>query len=396
MRIAAAIIVISSVTASAFAQQQSSFQLHGFLSGRAIYARSQPSWTEHGLGRFDVGAKNADDTRIVNLDVAQLGFDWAPTSWLLLHADGVARHEPSGTVGSRAGLVQGFFDLFTERLRLRVGSFWLPTSRENVDLLWTSPYTITYSALNTWMGEEVRPIGADLQFSPNFYFTMGATAFRGNDTMGTLLAGRGWTFGNRLTVFNETVALPPPDLITKPIGRDLDSRTGFSGRVRFQVPEQLVLQVAHVDNRAKVLPGEPPDVPWATRFNVVSFDAGQSAPTTVAAEYAKGSTTLGFPGGTFTLDFSTAYLLVCRKQGPNRYTTRIERFSTRGHVRIPNDPQRESGKAVTIAWLHDVNEHIRSGLEYARVDGDRPGAAAAGLDTRASGSTITVELRYRF
>ena len=42
---------------SAFAQQQSSFQLHGFLSGRAIYVKSQPSWTEHGFGRFDVGAK---------------------------------------------------------------------------------------------------------------------------------------------------------------------------------------------------------------------------------------------------------------------------------------------------------------------------------------------------
>ena len=40
-----------------------------------------------------------------------------------------------------------FVDLFTEHLRLRAGSFFLPTSRENVDLLWTSPYSITYSAL---------------------------------------------------------------------------------------------------------------------------------------------------------------------------------------------------------------------------------------------------------
>ena len=104
--------------------------------------------------------------------------------------DGLARHEQSGTVGKRAGIVQAYADLSISALRLRAGSFWLPTSRENVDPLWTSRYTITYSALNSWIGQEVRPLGADLQFSPNFYFTMGATAFRGNDTMGTLLASR--------------------------------------------------------------------------------------------------------------------------------------------------------------------------------------------------------------
>jgi opacity protein-like surface antigen len=394
MRIAAAII-ISAVTASAFAQQKA-FQLHAVVSARAIYVKSQPSWTQGAFGRFDVGAKNANDARTVNVDVAQLGFDWTPTSWLLLHADGLARKEPSGTEGSRAGIVQAFADLYTEHLRLRVGSFWLPTSRENVDPLWNSPYTITYSALNTWIGQEVRPVGADVQFSPNFYFTVGGTAFKGNDTMGTLIADRGWTFGNRLTVYNENVAVPPPDGLTKPIGRDIDGKVGFSERIRFQLPERLMLQVAHIDNRAKVEPGDPPEVPWSTKFNVISFDAGQSAPTTIAAEWAKGETTLGFPGGSFTMDFSTVYLLVCRKSGPNRFTTRVERFSTRDHSRAPDDHNRESGKAYTVAWLHDVNEHFRTGLEYVRVDGDRAGAAAVGLDTRASGSTITVEVRYRF
>jgi hypothetical protein len=34
-------------------------------------------------------------------------------------------------------------------------------SRENVDPLWSSPYTITLSALNTWIGEEVRLTGLE-------------------------------------------------------------------------------------------------------------------------------------------------------------------------------------------------------------------------------------------
>ena len=122
-------------------------------------------------------------------------------------------------------------DFRTEKLlRLRVGHFWLPTSRENIDPLWTSPYTITYSAWNSWMGQEVRPLGADLQISPSFYFSLGGTAFVGNDTMGTGLAAHGWTFGNRLSAYNEVIAAAPDT--TRPFGTDIDHKIGDSERIR--------------------------------------------------------------------------------------------------------------------------------------------------------------------
>src|SRR5712691_2047955 len=245
-------LTLIAMSGSAFGHSSSSYQLHVFISARSIYVKSPLSWTQGGFGRFDVGSSNINDRRNVNLDVAQLGFDWTPASWLAIHADGLARHEQSGTVGKRAGIVQAYADLSISALRLRAGSFWLPTSRENIDPLWTSRYTITYSALNSWMGQEVRPLGADLQFSPNFYFTAGATAFRGNDTMGTVLADRGWTFGNRLTVYDEDIAVPAPNDITKPIGRDLDGRYGYSERLRVQLPERALLQFTHIDNRARI------------------------------------------------------------------------------------------------------------------------------------------------
>ena len=392
MRLAAA-LVLSACCTSAFAQSPSSFQWHLFLSTRETRVKAPTSWTQSGYGRFDVGADSSSSTRTVNTDVAQLGFDWTPIRWLLLHADGIARHEQSGTVGKRAGLVQAYADLFSEHFRLRAGAFWLPTSRENVDPLWNSRYTITYSALNSWMAQEVRPIGADLQFSPGFYFTAGVTAFRGNDTMGTVLSERGWTLGNRISTYNETIALPPPDSVTRPIGPDTDHKLGFAGRIRLQVPERALLQITHIDNRTRLRPGEPPDTPWQTRFNVIGGEMGSASPTTLAGEWAKGHTTLAFPRGTFVLDFDTYYLLASRKYGKDRYTTRIERFATRSHVRRPNDDSRESGKALTFAWLRDLSEHVRGGLEYVKVDGDRQGLALAGLDAHTGGSTITLELR---
>ncbi len=376
--------------------QSSSLQFHGFLTARGVRVKAQPSWTEAGYGRFDVGAASPDDHRTVNIEVAQLGADWTPTSWLVLHADGLARREPSGTRGRRTGLVQGYADLYNDHWRLRLGNFWLPTSRENTGPLWTSPYTITYSALNTWIGEEFRPTGADLQFSPNFYVTFGATAFRGNDTMGTELAARGWTFGNRLTVYDEALPLPPPDTTTKPIMHDLDHRNGYAERVRLQLPERAMLQVAHIDNRAELRPEIDGQTPWQTRFNVIGASAGQSGPTTVAAEWSSGWTAVGFPGGSFRLDFNTAYVLLSKKTGSDRWTARFDRFSTKSHARTGYDSNYESGHAVTVAWLHDMSEHLRAGIEYARVKGDRAGLDEAGLNPNTGGSTITAELRYGF
>src|SRR3954449_4971491 len=295
-------ILLFSVATTAGAQ---SFQLHGFLTAREIYVNAQPSWLQGGAGRFDVGADTVNDHKLVNTDNAQVGFDWMPATWFLVHADGVARHQQSGTIGKRVGLIQGYADVFNDHWRLRAGEFWLPTSRENTDPLWTSKYTITFSALNSWMGQEVRPIGADLQWSPSFYVTAGVTAFRGNDTMGTLLAGRGWTLGNYLAAYNELLPTPDQEL-TRPFGEDLDSKNGYAERIRVSLPERAMLQFTHIDNRATLSPTRVHDQePWLTRFNIVGAEVGSTAPTTVAAEWMRGSTEVGFPGGTFTMNFDT-------------------------------------------------------------------------------------------
>jgi hypothetical protein len=376
------------IAASAFAQ--SSFRTYGFLTLREIYVKAQPSWATGHWGRFDVGAASADDHKTVNVDVLQLGIDWTPSTWLLLHTDGLARKEQSGTVGRRVGLVQGYAEIHTEKLRLRGGLFWPSTSLENVDPLWNSRYTISYSALNSWIAQEVRPIGADIQFSPNFYVTVGATAFKGNDTMGSALAARGWTIGNRLSVYNEVIAAVPDT--TRAIGPEIDKKFGDSERIRIQLPERAILQFTRIDNRSELLVRSAPEEPWRTRFNIIGAELGPTGPTTLAAEWAYGSTALGFPGGSFTMDFDTIYLLLSQKRGTSRWTARVERFTTNDKRRQPGDVNREHGSAFTLSWLHESSTSLRSGLEYVHVKGDRLEAP----DPRTGGSTISLELRYRF
>ncbi len=361
-------IVFCAVASAAFAQSPP--QVHGFLTGRGVRVDAPPSWTTGQFGKFDVGAAEPKNE---HLEIAQLGFDWTPVRWMSIHADGIARRESSGTGGSRAGVLQAYVDVFNERWRVRAGSFWLPTSRENIEPMWTSPYTLTHSALNTWIGQEIRPIGVDVQYSPGFYVTAGGTVFRGNDTMGTVLAYRGWSFGSRLSVYGDDLPLPEEGRTTRAIGPDLDGDNGYSGRIRLQLPERAMLQVAYIDNRAELVPLLKGQEPWRSRFNIVSAQLGTTSPTTLAAEWASGWTAIGFPGGKFVLDFDTGYLLLSHKSGANRWTARYDRYST----------DVEKGHATTVAWLRDLGA-IRVGAEVARVTGEQ------------GGKTVTVEVRYRF
>lgn len=388
-RFAFALILVFVTNANA---QTPAFRFSGFLIARAIRVDTQPSWTEDGgFGRFDVGGNARGDARTVNVDILHAGIDWTPQTWLTVHGDGLVRHEPSGTLGKRGGIVQAYADVALEHWRVRAGMFWLPTSRENVDPLWQSRYSITTSAWNSWIAQEVRPIGVDVQFDPNFYVTIGATAFEGNDTMGTLLANHGWTFGNRISVYDES--LPPG---TKPVEHDLDHRFGHSERLRVKLPERAMLQLTHLDNRSKLLPKIDGQEPWLTRFDVVGGEIGSTSPTTLAAEWSRGSTELVFPAGQFKMDFDTQYVLLSHKRGADRWTIRVDRFSTNEHTHPFPDFAHEHGHGITIAWLHDIQKSVRLGVELARANGDHPFAIFSGADPRTGGKTITLEVRRAF
>lgn len=392
-------------------------QLHGFVTLRGINVESQPSWLAGGFGRFDVGSRSATSSSNTHQEEAQLGVDWTPATWLDLHAHGVARDEPQARGGRRGGLVEAYADLHhdfgTSELRLRAGQFFLPTSRENTDRLWTSPYTISFSALNTWIGEEFRPIGAELEWKrllSSAVITAAGGAFRGNDTMGTLLAWRGWSIGNRLSAYGEVLPLPPLQSLhgpngfvdqrsdgTQPFGPDLDGRTGVTGRVRVSVPERAMLQLARIDNRGdrKEYRNE---YAWQTRFNLLSAEIDGQHGTTLAAEHGWGSTGMGFaPQAWVQLTGYASYILLSQKFGRNRASVRFDVFQTkdRDHNRA-TETNSESGRAWTLAWFFEPHPSVRFGAELANISAQRLAAAESGFDPNTDGRTLTIEARYRF
>jgi len=291
--------------------------LQGFLAARGYNTSGQPSWMTDGFGRFDTNSKGVAD--------AQLGIDWQPVKHILVHAHGLARAEPSENRGRRSGLVDAYiesdWDFGRHEFLVRAGQNFLGTSRENVADLWTSPYTITYSTLNSWIANEVRPIGVTGEWrllTSSAVITTSATAFRGNDTMGALLAWRGWTSGNRLSVFNEVLPLPPLQSLrrvfvhqrngTVPIEQDLDGRTGYAARVRYSLPERFSMQLTRVDNEGDraLHRGE---YAWRTPFYVAGADL-HVANATLASEWMEGKSGMGDPLRTaIDIHFYSGYLL---------------------------------------------------------------------------------------
>ncbi len=398
------VIVLASLPASA-----ETFSLRGHINARGAYSTGHPSWIEGGFGHLDAGGLAPTEGRGLAIATAQLAVEWHPTEWFTAHVHGLARSEPSRFGGQRAGLVsafvQGNFDRGAHEFQMRAGQFFLPTSRENVGDLWSSPYSLSFSALNTWIGEEVRPLGIDLQhrvLTSSVVVTTGITAFRSNDSMGALLAWRGWSIGDRLSVYNEVVPLPPITSLgtvfvdqrddgSKPFGPDLDGRIGFSGRARVTWPERAMLQYALVDNRGDRLlyRGE---YAWQTRFHLLSGEIGRRDATIAAIEYMSGKTGMGPPNsnGFVNADFYSAYLLLSHKSGRNRFTFRYDSFNTEERDFSPAERNDEHGRAWTLAWLVDLTAHIRGGFEFTQLTGTRP----AVFDPSIDGRSVAVEIRY--
>lgn len=403
---------------------QSAFRLDGLVTGRAAGVDSRPSWIEGGFGRLGAGADAAGDEELEAFGALELGLTWEPSPHFALFVSGLARVEPSSHRGRAAGLQEAYLEgrLFPRvddpirtsgRLRLRAGLFFLPTSRENVDLFWTSPYTLTLSALNSWIGEEVRPIGLDLDYRLRFpsdqRLSAGGTLFGGNDSMGALLSWRGWAMHDRLTVFEEVLPLPPLDSLetvfrsqrddgTRPFGRDLDGREGWSARIRWEAPDRALVQYTHLDNRGDrhLYEGE---YAWETDFDLIALELRPTPSITLIAEVMRGSSGMGplLPATPAQFDFNAAYLLVSWQRGTLRWSMRYDEFETRERDHHPlSENNDEDGRAITIATFWTLRPSIQLALELIDLDSERPAALRSGFSPDTDGRSVSVAVRGWF
>jgi hypothetical protein len=386
--------------------------------GRGLVVESRRSWLEGGFGRLTEGADPPPADWTLRAQ-AHVGLDYRPSPVFSLRVHGLVRAEPGDAGGARAALVEGFAQYRPEltprtALRVRAGLFFPPTSRENVDPLWQSPYTLTLSALNTWIGEEVRLAGleatVELATGAEDHLDLGGAVLVGNDPAGALLAWRGWALGDRLTGGGEVVPLPPlPTLApgaafgdqrsdgTRPVD-ELDGRAGWHARARWSRPGRALLQVAFTDNRADraLYRGQ---YAWRTRFGQAGAELTFGGAALVV-EAMLGDTGMGpaVPGGPrVDVRFQAGYALFSWASASRtwRLSARYDRFDNDDRDGTA-EPNGESGWAFTVAAFWRPRKALRLGVEYLDLRADRPAAAFSGASPVTDARRAQLELRFRF
>jgi hypothetical protein len=348
--------VLTVLAFAVHAQEQSAFQWSGFA-----LLRQSTSETQRPLEQQRLASQ------------FQIGLDWTPSTTLTAHLHLLARNADGtqrGVFGSPEAYLQADFHPAGDRLRIRGGAFFLPTSRENVDALWENPYAISSSALNSWLGEEFRPVGIDATYTHDGAF-IGATAFRGNDTFGALPIERGWSLNDRWTLLGEHV--PLDDEYVTSVSAETDGRIGWSARGGWN-GTNFAVQATHIDNRSDGRE-HGPLYNWGTRFDILGAEYDLGA-WTIAAEDGWGKTFVTNEDEVderYFSDLYAAYALVSRSFGNARATVRADRFNdviNGGHDR-----------ALTFAYFHTLQHRMRLGAEITKFRSDR---------------RVLLEIRYRF
>jgi hypothetical protein len=269
----------------------------------------EESWLDRGFGKLGTSG-DGDDFRVRPL-LSEANLIWRPRFSWALSATVVGTFQ--GGERNEAGISEAYLSYkpmrgSATRFSARAGLMWPPVSLEHEGADWHVADTITPSATNSWIGEEVRPLAVEGTMGTSIgahRLTATAAVFAANDTSGTLLAFRGWALHNRRTLAFNDQPLPPFEPedegyqahFTHPlldVGPGFATRPGYYAKLVWQPPVPVRFEFFRYDNRA-----EPTDVNediewgWRTHFNNIGVEADVEG-TRIRAQAMTGRTRMGY------------------------------------------------------------------------------------------------------
>lgn len=285
---------------------------------------------------------------------------------------------------------------------LRAGAFYAPISLENRMRGWRSPYMLSSSAINTWVGEELRTIGLEYDLTwlgplQGYDFEVGftAAAFGWNDPAGIVLALRGWSVHDRQTTLFGRVGQPGQGWVD---GRtlfysDIDKRFGVyaGGSVKWR--GLVEVRALRYDNRGDPSIPAPAirDWAWYTRFNSVGVRVTPHANWTFIWQGMRGITEAQEPLNKWLFD--SQFGLVSWQRGANRLSVRGERFSTDQVATTFGLNNSDHGSAWTAAYTRELSPRASVVLEKLWIRSRLPLRVALGEPVTVSERQLQLALR---
>lgn len=403
---ASILLFLTTLAANASAQ---SIEWHGYLDMRVVAPSDARAWDEGGLGK----ARFGDDDNRVGFGTALLAGTWHVTPALVAFADVQFLPEQRHSLDVLDAYVR-YRPVSTTpwRWSLKAGAFFAPISLENDSIGWTSHWTLTPSAINSWVGEELRTVGTELQVEhrgATRTFKAVAAVFGWNDPAGELLAARGWALGDLTSGFGAVLREPdvyasraraPVPMLYRPF-REIDHRVGWYAGVGVEAPGRGELALLHYDNRADPTAWENyvghRTFAWHTRFWSLGAKK-RLGDTVLIAQTMIGNTAFEpQPGLYLDTEMRAGYLLAGWGRGDWRPALRVDFFDLRQTSMSPlSDPLSEHGSAVTLALNWRPNERMRLTGEVLRIDSTRQQRKLAGLAPRQIELQLQLGIRLFF
>ncbi|HEY5710602.1 MAG TPA: hypothetical protein VIT38_01805 [Allosphingosinicella sp.] len=384
--------------------------LTAVIDFRIVLTNGERSWADGGFGksRFGGGGDDVDAHAVP----ATAEIVWhGPLAWNFGGTIAIAAQDDQD---QPVDLIEGFVTWRPlpngeTRFSARAGMFWPPVSLEHEGQEWRVADMITPSAINSWIGEEVKVAGVEGSVSHplaggRVTGTLGLFGF--NDTSGTLLAFRGWALHDQKTGAFSRQALPPlnafmatvqPQWTTPTL--EVDHRIGFYGRVAWQMAAPVMLEVVYYNNRGDPEAFTPMNQwGWDTRFWNVGARIDLGPHTRILAQALTGTTEMGYvENGGIWVDtrYRSAYLRLTQEVGRVALSGRADLFDTRQRGSALTAEDDEEGWALTGALDWRLSGQADLILEYMHLDSQRAARARIGLDADQAQNVVQAAMRLR-
>lgn len=383
--------------------------IHASGDVRVVGVDGERSWLGEGFGKGRFGGGNGEVR--ARPELAEGALIWQPRfSWSLgATVVAVAQQGQEHPIDlSEAMLTLKPLMAGATKVSARAGLFWPPVSMEHGHADWQVEETVTPSAINSWIGEEVK-VGAieGTVSTPLGAGRIAATAavFGLNDTSGTLLAYRGWAlhdekataFGRqplpRLAAFDPLFQAPR----TRPV-LEVDRRPGWYAGLAWSPGQSVELRALHYDNR-----GDPQAISralqwgWQTRFDSLGA-AVKLGPVSLSAQAMNGRTEMGYrdvrPDRRWVdVRFRSAFLLATHRLSRGSISARVEAFGTRSRGTILDRGASEDGWALAGAVRRDIGRHVSVLAEVLHIDSTREDRRELGVTPQQKQNQLQLALR---
>jgi hypothetical protein len=289
------------------------------------------------------------------------------------------------------------------RSNLKIGAFYPPISLEHRAPGWSNPYTIDSSALNTWVGEELRTIGAQYELDHlgiaaggRFDWGVHAAVFGWNDPAGVIVALRGFSLNDRQTpLFGRIGTYAYGGREQRVIFSEIDDRAGYHAGAYVKSDTGIEVRALHYDNRADPTAPKPSisDYAWHTKFDSAGLRWDGAHRTALIAQWLEG-TTRATPDPRYSWGYRTWFVLAAQDFGRHRVAVRYDDFSMWQHTEyLTGSGAKDDGSAWTLGWTWNLREHVEIATEWMRIDSRNNARAMLGEAPHAVEHSLQLALR---